>query len=159
LKSEQGFVSKSQYFTQLTFDLITQYKYKISYLATMTSVLVTQTQLPLLKVMDDIYELRNKQSSFLANVSQNAIWFNKSEKIRINEMQRTINKIPEYQAKIARMKQAMANLEKRVQKLKQESYQMKQRIGAEQQQQSTTDNRKIRTSSNNNSNSNSVLHP
>lgn len=94
----------------------------------MSEILVEQTQLPLSKVMDDIYELRHKQQSFLDSVSKNNIWFNESEKMRINEMQKTINKIPEYQKKISKMRRRMSNLEKRVKILKEESSELKNKV-------------------------------
>ena len=80
---------------------------------------------------DVIYLYRMRQDKFLENFSKSSIWFNKEERQRLNEMSRTMNKIPFYRRKLFAMKQKIDDISNKVNKLKKDTNQLKNKIGYE----------------------------
>eukprot|EP01083_Nonionella_stella_P291610 992156_1 len=84
----------------------------------MADIFKTQTKQPLNAVVDDIQELQTRQEKVLANISKSAIWFNKEERKRLNEMSTVMNKVPHYRKKLSSMKQKVQDIQNKVDKLK-----------------------------------------
>ena len=74
-----------------------------------------------------LYSIR--QETFLENFSKSSIWFTKEEKERLNEMSRTMNKIPAYKRKLSAMQQKIQDITNKVNKLKRDTNQLKTKIG------------------------------
>merc|ERR1712228_637157 len=79
----------------------------------MSQIFAIQTKEPLLCIVDDIKELQLRQTQILKNASKASIWFNKEQRIRLNEMSKTMNKITAYRKKLHSMKQSVANIDKK----------------------------------------------
>eukprot|EP01084_Bolivina_argentea_P275515 469890_1 len=98
----------------------------------MADIFKTQTKQPLNAVVDDIQELQTRQEKVLANISKSAIWFNKEERKRLNEMSTVMNKVPHYRKKLSSMKQKVQDIQNKVDKLKRDTNLLKNKIGIKQ---------------------------